>query len=154
MTTLNAVYCKFGEVSEAAQLLETELGNILLEIEGVEAGLFSNERPQEAAEILKRINSSTLGRLLKDLDKKTGKLNHGGDALAKALTERNRLAHSFFRLHNFRRNSKEGCALMMADLEEIHRSLLAAYKLVLAVSGIDLDALAPMAMPRKHRKLS
>jgi hypothetical protein len=30
MTSLDDVYRKFGETAEAAQLLETELGNILL----------------------------------------------------------------------------------------------------------------------------
>jgi hypothetical protein len=30
MPTLNEVYRKFGEVAEAAQLLETELGNMLI----------------------------------------------------------------------------------------------------------------------------
>lgn len=30
MPTLDDVYCKFGFASEAAQLLETELGNMLL----------------------------------------------------------------------------------------------------------------------------
>ena len=37
MPDLNEVYRKFGEVAEAAQLFETELGNLLLLEKGIEA---------------------------------------------------------------------------------------------------------------------
>jgi hypothetical protein len=40
MLTLDEVYRKFGEVAEAAQLLETELGTIRLNAEGIEHDLF------------------------------------------------------------------------------------------------------------------
>ena len=39
MPNLDDVYRKFGETSEAAQLLETELGNILLFVQGKKANL-------------------------------------------------------------------------------------------------------------------
>jgi hypothetical protein len=136
MSSLDDVYRKFGETSEAAQLLETELGTILLEIHAVESDLFSGERREEAAEILKRINKSTLGQVLKTIGEKTSDLEHAADLFSEALAERNRLSHSFFRQHNFRRNSPDGCAMMLADLESIHRTLLAAYKVALAVAGI------------------
>ena len=70
MPGLDDVYRKFGEVSEAAQLLETELGNILLTIEAAESDLFFADRQEEAREILRRINKSTLGQLLKKIDQK------------------------------------------------------------------------------------
>jgi len=62
--SLNEVYRKFGEVAEAAQLLETELGNLLLLHRGVEAGLLENKDPEAAARILEQINRNTLGQVL------------------------------------------------------------------------------------------
>ena len=101
MPSLDDVYRKFGEVSEAAQLFETELGNILLTIEGAEADLFSGDRQEEAREILRRINKSTLGQVLKKIDQKSRSFEHTADLFAGALAERNRLSHSFFREHSF-----------------------------------------------------
>ena len=153
MVSLDDVYRKFGEVSEAAQLLETELGTILLEIHAVESDLFSVERREEAAEILTRINNSTLGQVLKRISEKVRNLEPAADLFATALAERNRLSHSFFRQHNFRRNSHEGRAVMLADLESIHRKVLEAFKVALAVSGIDLDSLRLPGLPTRHLKL-
>jgi hypothetical protein len=153
MSSLDDVYRKFGEASEAAQLLETELGTILLEIHAVESDLLSGERRDEAADILTRINKSTLGQMLKAIGEKTPSLEHAAALFAEALAERNRLSHSFFRRHNFRRNSPEGCATMLADLESIHRTLLEAYKVALAVSGIDLDSVRLPDLPKRHLRL-
>ena len=44
--TLDDVYRKFGETSEMAQLLETELGNQLFIIEAVDAGLLDKSNPE------------------------------------------------------------------------------------------------------------
>jgi hypothetical protein len=153
MSSLDDVYRKFAEASEAAQLLETELGTILLEIHAVESDVFSGERREEAAEILASINKSTLGQVLKTIGQKTPALEHAADLFAKALAERNRLSHSFFRQHNFRRNTPDGRAVMLTDLESIHRTLLEAYKVALAVSGIDLDSVRMPALPTRHLKL-
>ena len=150
MPGLEDVYRKFGEVSEAAQLFETQLGNILLTIEGIELGLFLADRQEEAREILRRINKSTLGQLLKKIDQRNRSVEHTADLFAGALAERNRLSHSFFRKHNFRRNSSEGCGIMLEDLESIHETLLKAYKVALAISGIDLDSLHLPGLPTKH----
>ncbi len=106
MTTLNEVYRKFGDVSEAAQLLETELGNILLMIGAIDANLIKQADPAKAAALFKTINRHTLGQLLKRLHQKSvDSAADLGFLLASALSERNRLSHSFYRQHNFRRNS-------------------------------------------------
>lgn len=39
---------------------------------------------------------------------------------------------------------------MLEDLDAIHSALLDAYKLVLALCGIDLDAMADMPLPTRH----
>ena len=72
MPTLDDVYRKFGEVAEAAQLLETELGTVLLCNQGVEHELFTGDKGELATEIYNKINKSTLGQLLKQLAKSAG----------------------------------------------------------------------------------
>jgi hypothetical protein len=137
--TLNDVYLKFGFASEAAQLLEAELGNMLLMAGAVDADLIKSPDPSRGAELLSFVNRQTLGQLLKSLDRSTDALSGLEELLQRALKERNRLSHSFYREHNFRRNSEEGRALMMADLESIHETILDAYKEVMRLTGVDLD---------------
>ncbi|MDM0010896.1 hypothetical protein QTH87_00460 [Variovorax sp. J22P168] len=141
MPTLDDVYRKFGETSEAAQLLETELGNVLLLNHCVEAGLFERPDSEKATEIYRQINKQTLGQLIKKL----GLSNTSGlqfqELLSQALKVRNRLAHSFYLRHNLRRNSEAGCAIMIQDLESMHNKLMEAYKAVMLFSGVDLDKL-------------
>ena len=115
MSTLNDVYRKFGETSEAAQLLETELGNLLLEVGGIEADLFHNPNPVVAMELMTKINRKTLGQLIRNAKRAVYSVNELETILSEAQSERNRLAHTFYRQHNFRRNSEEGCQIMMDD---------------------------------------
>ena len=77
------------------------------------------------------------------------RLGFGSDALA----ARNRLFHSFYRTHNFRRNSDEGRAKMLEDLDRKHETILEAYKAVVRPSGIDLDKLTNVPMPTTHVKI-
>ena len=141
MPTLDDVYRKFGFASEVAQLLETELGTILLMIGANEADLFENPDPQTATDLYQQINRKTLGQLLARVRNSTDTIDHLADLLTRALKARNRLAHSFYRQHNFRRNSDDGRQIMMDDLEAIHVTLLDAYKAVMRPSGLDLDAI-------------
>lgn len=150
MPTLNDVYLKFGEVSEAAQLFETELGNILIKIGIVEKNLLVDTNPQRASELIKHINRQTLGQLLKKLHRSIDSARHLKALLLRALAERNRLAHSFYRQHNFRRNSNEGRTLMLNDLESIHSTLLEAYKAVMLLSGVDLDSVVIKQLPTRY----
>jgi hypothetical protein len=153
MTTLDEVYRKFGEVAEAAQLLEIQLGTIQLRVDGMEQDLFLGDKGELATEIYDKINKSTLGQLLKQLTKSAG---FSGDLqlqLANALAERNQLFHSFYRKHNFRRNSDEGRAKMLGDLDRKHEMILDGYKAVMRLSGIDLDKLTDVPMPTTHVKI-
>ncbi len=153
MPTLDEVYRKFGEVAEAAQLLETELGTIHLCAEGMEHDLFAGDKGELATEIYNKINKSTLGQLLKQLAKSA---DFSGDLellMANALAERNQLFHSFYRKHNFRRNSDEGRAKMLEELDRKHETILEAYKAVMRLSGIDLDKLTNVPMPTTHVKI-
>jgi hypothetical protein len=140
--TLDHVYRKFGQTAEVAQLIETELGTMLLIILASERSLFTEPDSASAAEILETINRQTLGQLLRKLKVKTEIVDDHEELLWNALQERNRLFHSFYRQHNFRRNSDEGRVLMLRDLEALHDVLLAAYKAIMLLSGVDLEAAA------------
>ena len=153
MPSLDEVYRGFGEVSEAARFLETELGSILLTIEAAESDFFFANRQEEAREFLRRIDKNNFGQLLKRIYRKNRSFEHVADLFAGALAERNRLSHSFFRKHNFKRNSSEGCSIVLEDLESIHETLLKAYKLTLTISGIDLDSLGLPSVPTKRLEL-
>ena len=150
MPSLDDVYRKFGETAEAAQLLETELGNMLLTIEAVNDSLLGAPDRKRASELLTKINRHTLGQLLERLDYKTRSLDELEYLLSNALGERNRLFHSFYRHHNFRRNSDEGRTLMLKDLQSIHDAVLEAYKAIMLLSGVDLDAAVQRKLPTRH----
>lgn len=147
---LDDVYRKFGEASEAAQLLETELGNMLFLEQGITENLIG-EDGKRAVEIMTAINRQTLGTLIKNA-KANQSIDEIAELLEVALKERNRLSHSFYRQHNFRRNSGEGRTLMMQDLEAIHDTILNAYKKLMLLRGADLDDLAeePSMLPTTH----
>ena len=141
MPTLDDVYCKFGIVAEAAQLLEVELGNALIAHGVIAEDLVNRPNPSRATELFREINEHTLGQLINRLRTRDQSFATLEDVLAKALKERNRLAHAFYRQHNFRRNSDEGRQLMLDDLESIQDVVTRAYKAVM-MSGVDLDKLA------------
>ena len=139
MPTLDEVYRKFGEASEVAQLLETELGNLLLAHKCVDAGLLENPDPSRATAIYDQINKQTLGELIRSLGTAGTSTVGLEELLSDALAVRNRLAHSFYLKHNLRRNSDDGREVMLRDLEAIHESLLKAYEAALLLSGVDLE---------------
>ena len=154
MPALDDVYRRFGDCAEAAQLLETQLGNMLLWVRAEEDCLLTKPNPARASELAGKIDRYTLGQLLKEVNKSTESLDRLESLLSRALEERNRLFHSFYRQHNFRRNSDEGRAVMIEDIESIHCTILEAYKAVLLLSGIDLDAMdANMDLPTRHLPL-
>ncbi|MCY3676528.1 MAG: hypothetical protein F4Z31_07285 [Gemmatimonadetes bacterium] len=142
MPTLDDVYRKYGEASEAAQLLETDLGTLLVNHECIDAGLLEDPNPDRATAIYRRITQRTLGRLIGALGSITDSGTDLDATLRIALASRNRLTHNFFLQHNFRRNSDQGRRVMLRDLEAIHDDLLAALKAVSLLSGIDLERLA------------
>jgi hypothetical protein len=142
--TVDDVYRKFGKASEAAQLLETELGTLLLWDQVIEEDLVG-EDGKRATEIMRGINRQTLGSLIRNAKGKSQQVEEIAALLERALRERNRLSHSFYRRHNFRMNSGDGRTVMMQDLEAIHEVILEAYMALMLLGGIDLDALAKLS---------
>ena len=153
MPTIEDVHLKFGVASEAAQLLETELGTLLFRSGAIEAGLFENPNHDRALKLSQFVNRKTLGQLVRSLSKTDHSLDDLEEILNKALGERNRLAHSFYREHNNRRNTEEGRTIMLKDLESIHRTILDAYKSMLRLSGFDLESITFDALPTEHLPL-
>lgn len=153
MPRIEDVYFKFGFASEAAQLLETELGTLLFRSGAIDANLFENPNHDKATELSQFVNRKTLGQLIRSLSKTDQSLDRLQEILNRALSERNRLAHSFYREHNNRRNTEEGRTVMLEDLESIHQIILDAYKAVMRLSGIDLDSIAIEEPPTKHLPL-
>ena len=150
MPSLEDVYQKFGFASEAAQLLETELGTILFVSGAIKQNLLEKQDREAASELYNNINRKTLGQLLKGVKNSDISVEHLEELLSRALKERNRLVHSFYRQHNLRRNSEDGRQVMLDDLEKIHEVLLVAYKAVMLLSGIDLDKVSISNLPTRH----
>ncbi len=83
-----------------------------------------------ARELLDGVSRKTLGQLIKVVQSKT-------------LAPPNLL-------DLFRRNSDEGRTSMLDDLENIHHSILKAYKAVMLLSGVGLEKLPPFKPPGGH----
>jgi hypothetical protein len=108
VATRDELYAKFGITAEAAQLFETELGTMLLALEGERRDWHVSPNPGRAAEFYSKLNKKTLGQIMEALKQYTP-LDE--DVIAKfnsALSARNRLNHGFFERHNFTIQTAEG----------------------------------------------
>ena len=99
---------------------------------------------------VRQFNKQTLGALVRSLGSIVDSIDDLEKLLSDAVASRNRLTHSFYLQHNFRRNSHDGRDVMLCDLEAIHEELLEAYKTVLLLSGVDLEKL--VADPERRRR--
>lgn len=153
MVTRDDIYRKFGEVSEAAQLIETELGTSQLFLRAVVEGMITptlSVDSKRAAEVLAKINRQTFGQHIRETKLVTGALDQIEPLLSAALKERNRLSHHFYREHNIRISTDAGRAIMLADLETTHDTLVRVYKMLLLLGGLDLDKLVEQANAIRH----
>jgi hypothetical protein len=154
MPTLNDVYCQFGLVSEAAQMLEIELCSLLFRAGAAEQNLFDDQNPEAAQRLINGINKQTLGKLFRNAKIAIERLAEVEELLERAVAARNRLSHSFYGQHNFRRNSDDGRALMLKDLDSLHDDVLTAYKAVMLLSGFDLENPPPdFTQPTEHVRI-
>jgi hypothetical protein len=94
MPSLDDVYRKFGETAEAVQLLETDLGTLLLIARAVDKDLIQKPDSACAEKVLQKINRQTLGQLVKNLKSRDQGFDDLEEVLWRALEERNRLQHS------------------------------------------------------------
>jgi hypothetical protein len=123
------LYAKFGITAEAAQLFETDLGTLVLMLQAIENDWHNVPDGDAARKVLDSIERSTLGRLLKLLG--THLTLEGGleDIFSSALIARNRLMHGWFERHNFKIQTSNGRADMIADLDNLHSELFKAWQL-------------------------
>lgn len=141
MATRDELYAKFGMTAEAAQLLETELGTLLLVASGLEHGLHVKPDRMKALKHLRDVDQRTLGQLLGKL-KEYYKFDEALIAqFDLALTARNRLNHGFYERHNYAIQSDEGRDAMVADLEALHQKLFEAWKVADTMTTICFEAL-------------
>src|SRR5262245_45311986 len=101
MATRDEIYSKFGSTAEAAQLLETALGNAILLIETLNGDWHLSPKPEEAWALLDRVERSTLGSLLTEIQKHASFDGELPTLFRSALRTRNRLMHGFYERHNF-----------------------------------------------------
>jgi hypothetical protein len=150
MPTSDDVYRKFGHAAEAAQLLETTLGNLLAVHGAAGAALSNSPTSDQARDPLHVVDRLALGQLLRSLKIPVESISRLEALLARAVAQRNRLMHSFYREHNFRINSDDGRVIMAKDLDSIHSTLLEAFKEVLRLTGTDLERISLKSLPTKH----
>lgn len=130
MATLDDVFWKFGYASEAAQLLEVELINVLIEYE-----MNQGEDIPTLKEKFLKMDKLTLGRLSNLLREKGLADDETLQHVASALSARNYLAHDFYRAHNFAKDTSAGRQKMLDDLKKTHNIIFEAYRKVLLISG-------------------
>lgn len=149
MHNRETVYLEFGRLSELMQLIEIEIGNILLEhsIPDLENIEISNRK-----KLLENVNSKTLGRLIKELGKKDIKFGQIEKELTDVLSKRNYIAHHFFRTHNLRINSESGCGVMIKELKDIHKKMLDLYREILLISA-NIDIFTHNTFPNTESHL-
>jgi len=139
MATRDDIYHKFGITAEAAQLLELELGTLLMSCHGLKRRLWEKEKSPEANKLYKKIDKSTLGMIISEVKKNMTVAENIETTLTEALKIRNELIHSFYWKHNFKIESDDGRDAMMEDLENMHDKLFNAYQLSQTMTGIMMN---------------
>jgi hypothetical protein len=141
LATRDELYAKFGITAEAAQLFEVELGSLLLCARAIEQGWNFKADPDKARKLLRDIDRSTLGNLLRSLKKCVGLDDELANRFASALQTRNRLFHRFYESHNFKIQTDEGRDVMMADLEAMHVELFNAWQIASGITATVTESL-------------
>ncbi|QQM28870.1 hypothetical protein JET14_10930 [Martelella lutilitoris] len=135
MATRDELYAKFGITAEAAQLFEVELGSLLLCARAIEQDWSFKADPDKARKLLRDIDRSTLGHLLRSLEKCVVLDDGLADRFASALHTRNRLFHRFYESHNFKIQTDAGRDGMMSDLEAMHVELFNAWQIASSMTA-------------------
>ena len=142
MASRDELYAKFGITAEAAQLFETEIGTLLLSIKGEQQEWHINSERTLAEEFLIKIDKSTLGKLLAQMQKLMDAespitIDDGMKELFEsALRARNRLFHGFYLRHNFKIQTDIGRDEMISELEIMHTELFNAWQIASGLSEI------------------
>jgi len=137
-TSQKEVFARFGLAAYTAQCLEMTAGSVILAYVRV-AGKIENKEIIEAVE--RRIDRDTLGRLLKEI-KKTASLDDKiQEHVDTALSRRNHLTHSFFRMHSESLLTDSGRMQMIEELDSIRHDINKADKMLHMLAVVLLKTL-------------
>ncbi|TCT58378.1 hypothetical protein [Vibrio crassostreae] len=129
---MDEVYRKFGEASELAQLLEHELGTLLIRILGVSPNLVT-DKPELAWTLLDDEHRPALNLFIRQQ-----KGQHDDEQTVLALNEafkaQHALHHGFFRIYHGSSDTE-----MLEALETVVMSLWQGYRSIMLLSGVDID---------------
>lgn len=128
MASRDEIYAKFGVSAEAAQLFETDLGTILLGLEGSKHRWHLSPDPITAANFMEKLDRKTLGQVLDAVQKMITLAPTVVDVFQSGLSARNALNHGFYARHNFAIQTQEGRQQMLDDLEALHQQLFHAWQ--------------------------
>ena len=135
MTSRDELYQKFGVTAEAAQLFEADLGSIMLSVNGLKHDWHIAPDRSDAQKLYEKMGKLTLGNLLRQTCQDVSFDDNTFCIFDAALDARNKLFHGFFERHNFKIQTDEGRAIMMADLEQLHDKLINAWRIASAISA-------------------
>lgn len=138
MATREAVYEKFGRTAETAQLFETDLGSILLALEGGKHGWHLSPNPALASEFFEKLNRKTLGQILKAVKERADIEEDVDEIFQRALAARNDLNHGFFEKHNFKIFDDRQRDLMIVELDRLHKQLDDAWQVTQRITSAAL----------------
>ena len=141
MATRDQLYAKFGITAEAAQLFETDLGTMLLALEGQKQQWHLWPDPDHASQFYAQMNRQTLGQLLMSVKKHVEFDDELTTKFASALRARNLLNHGFFERHNYAIQTAEGRDAMLANLEELHTELFEAWQMAQKITELLVESL-------------
>ena len=135
-TGINKVYAHFGKAAHEAQLLELEVGNVILNIilSLKKNQKLTAEEQQSFQKIMDDINKSTLGKLFNhikqiyNLDKDV--ISPITSILDKTNEKRTYLIHRFFAFHNFAIFSSNARQEMIEELISLTKEFQAGRYLV------------------------
>jgi hypothetical protein len=130
------VHREFGKAAELAQLIETELGTILLAHAALEKKAHITPNCEYFQKELKTINKNTLGKSLKQIKKRLDFKGNLELIFTRALETRNYLSHHFYRKHGISIDTNKGCCKMVINLIEIQEELQYVYSLSSHISEI------------------
>ena len=123
--SIDDIYTKFGKTAEVAQTLELEASNAILSfiVLFMITDKTTNEEKIKLQKLSEKNDKKTLGNLLGQI-KKVVEFNPLAETnIETALEKRNYLIHDFYKKHNFAIHSEEGREQMIADLDDISKTL-------------------------------
>ena len=122
--------------------MRTELGTLLLYVQGVQNGWHVVPDRQSAQAALNDIERSTLGGLISTLKKRVRNRRAARRPFCVRVAGKKPLEnHGFYERHNFKIETDEGRGEMFADLEKLHTELFNAWQIARTMTELATKAL-------------